>query len=64
MEIEMVDKITAALALALMLFFAGAASAQASTEGTRSYYDQARPQAEQFCYLPSEPCDNQHTVTN
>jgi hypothetical protein len=19
---------------------------------------------EQYCYLPSEPCDNQHTVTN
>jgi hypothetical protein len=20
--------------------------------------------SEQYCYLPSEPCDNQHTVTN
>jgi hypothetical protein len=64
MEIDMVDKITAGLALALMLFSAGAASAQPRAEEARSYYDQARSQAEQFCYLPSEPCDNQHSVTN
>jgi hypothetical protein len=63
MEVDMVDKITAVLAGALMLFSAGAAPAQ-SGAGETLAYDQARPRAEQYCYLPSEPCDNNHRVSN
>ena len=61
--VDMVDKITAVLAGALMLFSAGAAPAQ-SGAGETLAYDQARPRAEQYCYLPSEPCDNNHRVSN
>ena len=59
----MVGKITAVLAWALMLFSTGAGSAQSNAGGTLAY-DQARPRAEQFCYLPSEPCVNNHRVSN
>ena len=73
----MFDRFTAAaLAAALVLASAGVTVAQARMSPSRApefapaydegnYYTQRyRRGNEQFCYLPSEPCDNDHRVDN
>jgi hypothetical protein len=74
MEVAMTDKITAALAAVLVLGSAIAASAQPTvhasrmrgfTPGVQVYQSEVPLRGnDQYCYLPSEPCDNDHTVTN
>ena len=56
----MVRNLTAALIAALVLGSAGIASAQpARFDGWTYPHSQ-----EQYCYMPSSPCDNQHRMTN
>jgi hypothetical protein len=73
-ELRMVSKISAALALALVLVSTGIASARPALEarsarvfgpGVEHYDRVAYPHNdERFCYLPTSPCDNEHRVTN
>jgi hypothetical protein len=74
-EVDMIDKITKALAVALVLASAGVASAQPITHvnpasvfappsNVESYYNQDSLSGGQYCYLPSEPCDNDHRMAN
>jgi hypothetical protein len=58
-EVPMVGKITTALAAILLLASVGIASAR-----TVQRYDGNSHQNEMYCYLPSDPCDNEHRVTN
>lgn len=56
----MVGKISTALAAILLLGSVGIASAQpARFDGWTYPHSQ-----EQYCYMPSSPCDNNHRVTN
>jgi len=57
----MVGKISTALAAILLLGSVGIASAR-----TVQRYDGVSNshQNEMFCYVPSEPCDNEHRVSN
>jgi hypothetical protein len=57
----MVGKISTALAAILLLGSVGIASArtvQRYDGATNSHHN------EMYCYMPSEPCDNEHRVTN
>jgi hypothetical protein len=73
MEVIMINKI-AALAAAFLLASAITASAQPTTHpnpahsflpGNRAYESELAPRSDhQNCYLPSDACDNEHTVTN
>jgi hypothetical protein len=56
----MVRNLTAALIAALVLGSAGIASAQTQRSDGWTY----QHSQEQFCYLPSSPCDDNHSVTN
>ena len=61
-EVPMVGKISTALAAILLLGSVGIASAR-----TVQRYDgvsRNSHQNETYCYLPSDPCDNEHRVTN
>jgi hypothetical protein len=60
-EVPMVGKISTALAAILLLGSVGFASAR-----TAQHYDGASysHHNEMFCNVPSEPCDNEHSVTN
>ena len=68
----MIGKITAALAVALVLSSASFASAQAAWQPTsqrvlalRKYDGVVYPrETERYCHMPSSPCDNEHRVTN
>jgi hypothetical protein len=72
-EVIMISKI-AALAAALVLASAATASAQPTAHHTRAHhfapgvraYESPVPQQDdhQNCYLPSDACDTEHTVTN
>jgi hypothetical protein len=71
MEVMMTDKIAAALAAILVFASAVTASAEPAVYANRMRapvvrgYDSEPPQRNtSYCYLPSEPCDNDHTVTN
>jgi hypothetical protein len=57
----MVRSFTTALVAALLLGSVGIASAR-----TIQRYDGVSNshQNETYCYMPSEPCDNEHRVTN
>ena len=55
----MVGKISTALAAILLLGSVGIASAR-----TVQRYDGNSHQNETYCYMPSDPCDNEHRVTN
>jgi hypothetical protein len=59
-EDDMVRNLTAALVAVFVLGSAGIASAQTQRFDGWSYENSN----EQFCYMPSSPCDNQHRVTN
>jgi hypothetical protein len=68
-EVDMVGKISTALAAALVLASVGAASARPAWETTRifapSYDGVIYPHSEErYCYMPSSPCGNNHRVTN
>ena len=71
-EVDMVGKISTALAAALVLASVGAASARPAWETTlvfapsvEQYDGWAYPHSEErYCYMPSSPCDNNHRVTN
>ena len=71
-EADMVGKISIALAAALVFASVGIASARPTWETTRvfapsvEHYDGwTYPHSqEQFCYMPSSPCGNNHRVTN
>ena len=58
-EVHMVGKISTALAAILLLGSVGIASAR-----TVQRYDGNSHQNEMYCYMPSDPCDNEHRVTN
>jgi hypothetical protein len=58
-ELPMFGKITAALAVALVLSSAGFASARPMFDGVTYPHSN-----EQYCYMPSSPCDNEHRMTN
>jgi hypothetical protein len=59
-EVPVVGKISTALVAIFLLGSVGAASAQTTRFDGVSY-----PHSnEQFCYMPSSPCDNNHRVTN
>ena len=68
----MVGKITAALAVALVLSSTSFASAQTAWQPTsqrvaafQRYDGVVYPhETERYCYMPSSPCDNEHRVTN
>jgi hypothetical protein len=72
-EVIMISKI-ATLAAALVLASAVTASAQPTAHNSRAHhfapgiraYESTVPQQNdhQNCYLPSEACDTEHTVTN
>jgi hypothetical protein len=71
MEVVMTDKIAAALATILVLASAVTASAEPAMHANRMrapavrVYQSELPQGSApYCYLPSEPCDNDHMVTN
>ena len=55
----MVRSFITALVAALLLGSVGIASAR-----TIQRYDGYSHQNETYCYMPSEPCDNEHRVTN
>ena len=59
-EVPMVGKISTALAAILLLGSVGIASARVQ------HYDGVNHsrQNETYCYMPSDPCDNEHRVTN
>jgi hypothetical protein len=71
-EVDMVGKISTALAAALVLASVGAASARPASDATRVFapgverYDGVTyPHSEErYCYMPSSPCGNNHRVTN
>jgi hypothetical protein len=71
-EAYMVSKISIGLAGALVLASVGIASARPAWETTSVFapsverYDGwAYPHSEeQYCYMPSSPCGNNHRVTN
>ena len=56
----MVRNLTAALVAALVLGSAGIASARTRRSDGWTYPHSQ----EQFCYMPSSPCGNNHRVTN
>ena len=58
-EVPMVGKISTALAAILLLGSVGIASAR-----TVQRYDGNSHHNEMYCYMPSDPCDNEHRVTN
>ena len=59
-EVPMVGKIiSTALTAILLLGSVGIASAR-----TAQRYDGKSHQNETYCYMPSDPCDNEHRVTN
>ena len=63
----MVGKISTALAAILLLGSVGIASArtvQRYDGHSESYWQHKSHQNEMYCYLPSDPCDNEHRVTN
>jgi hypothetical protein len=71
MEVVMTDKI--AVALAAILVFASAVTASAEpavhtnrmpAPTIRAYQSELPQDNASYCYLPSEPCDNDHMVTN
>ena len=57
----MVGKISTPLAAILLLGSVGIASARTVQryDGVSNFH-----QNEMFCYVPGEPCDNEHRVTN
>jgi hypothetical protein len=58
----MFGKFTAAIAAAFMFATAGLASAAPyASNDTFARYPR---HSEQYCYLPSDPCDNEHRVEN
>ena len=59
----MVGKISTALAAILLLGSVGIASARTVQryDGVRNSHQN---QNELYCYMPSDPCDNEHRVTN
>jgi hypothetical protein len=71
MEVVMTDKIAVALAAILVFASAVTASAEPAVHANRlrapvvRAYQSELPQGQDsYCYLPSEPCDNDHMVTN
>jgi hypothetical protein len=59
-EVAMVGKISVSLAAIFMLGSVAIASAQTARFDGVNY-----PHSnEQFCFMPSSPCDNNHRVTN
>jgi hypothetical protein len=70
MEIVMIDKTTAALAAILVFASAVTASAQPMqasrmrAPAVRAYECEPPQGSAAYCYLPSEPCDNEHMLTN
>ena len=71
MEVVMTDKTAAALAAILVFASAVTASAEPSVHANHMRapvvraYESEPPQGNAaYCYLPSEPCDNDHMVTN
>ena len=66
----MVRNLSAALVAVLLLASPGIASAQSTWTSQRVFASQRLDgvsyshQNETFCYVPSEPCDNEHRVTN
>ena len=68
----MFGKITAALAVALVLSSTSFASAQTAWQprsqrvaAFQRYDGVAYPhETERYCYMPSSPCDNEHRMTN
>jgi hypothetical protein len=73
MEVVMIEKIAPALAAAFVLASAVTASAQPAVHGRapafapaiHGYESELLPRSDhQNCYLPSQACDNEHTVTN
>jgi len=67
----MTNKTTAALAAILVLASALTASAQPAVHASRmrapavrAYESEPLQRNAPYCYLPSEPCDNDHMVTN
>jgi hypothetical protein len=71
-EVDMVGKISTALAAALVLASVGAASARPAWNTARVFapsverYDGITyPHSEErYCYMPSSPCGNNHRMTN
>jgi hypothetical protein len=71
MEVVMTDKIAAALAAILVFASAVTASAEPAVHANRvrvpfvrAYQSELPQGSAPYCYLPSEPCDNDHMVTN
>jgi hypothetical protein len=71
MEVVMTDKTAAALAAILVCASAVTASAEPFVHANHMRapvvraYESEPPQGNAaYCYLPSEPCDNDHMVTN
>ena len=56
----MVGKISTALAAILLLGSVGIASARVQHYNGVNH----SRQNETYCYMPSDPCDNEHRVTN
>jgi hypothetical protein len=68
-EVHMVGKISTALAAILLLGSVGFASARTVQRydfPSHHRYDGVgnSHQNEMYCYMPSDPCDNEHRVTN
>jgi hypothetical protein len=71
MEVVMTDKIAAALAAILVFASAVTASAEPTVHANhmrapavRAYQSEPLQGDTPYCYLPSGPCDNEHTLTN
>ena len=66
-EVRMVGKISTALAAILLLGSVGIASArtvQRYDGVSNSHQNFLHRGNEMYCYMPSDPCDNEHRVTN
>ena len=62
-EVSMVGKISIALAAILLLGSVGIASARVVQRHDGATYSHQN-QTETYCYMPSDPCDKEHRVTN
>jgi hypothetical protein len=56
--------VLASAAIAVAQPNAGAAAARTFPRGVHSYFNFATPVNRQFCYLPTQPCNNDHIMTN